>query len=108
MPDNHPSLLAFECAWIDETDGPNQPFIERFPTISARNLEHLNHQLREEGALCDIDGLITSHVTLHAVHHVSAEDGFTLTDLIWRKPDHDEFPCSYCDQLARVSWASQG
>lgn len=99
---NHPSILAFECSWIQETGSRDEPFIERFRIINARNLEDFRrHLAREEGVSHPED------VTLHAVHHVCVEDGFTLTDLAWRKPDHDEFPCSYCDAVAKESWARQ-
>ena len=96
MPENHPDLLAFEYSWTEETDNPNKPFVESFFTVNAYDLAHFRHLAQGQ-----------SDVILLAVHHVSAEDDFTLTDLIWRKPDHDEFPCSYDDRLARESWARQ-
>jgi hypothetical protein len=98
MSHNHPSILAFEYTWIQEIDSSREPFTTRFGYIGARNLANFHSMAAAEGH---------PDITLHAVHHVSAEDGFTLTDLVWRKPDRNEFPCSYCDQLAQESWAQQ-
>lgn len=93
---NHPRFLAFEYTWIPAFTRVGDSSLERFSTVNAYDLADFRRQVQGQ-----------SDVLLLAVHHVSAEDGFMLTDLVWEKPDHDEFPCSYCDQLARESWARQ-
>lgn len=82
---NHPSILAFGYSYLPE--GGVEP---SYDIVNAPNLGAF-----QVITLKEID------VTLLDVHHVSATDGFTITDIVWNR-DHN--PTPYTDTWANNSW----
>ena len=78
---NHPSILAFGYSYL-----PEEGAEPSYDIVNAVDLAHF-----QVITLKEID------VTLLDVHHVSAEDSFTLTDIVWNS-DHN--PTPYTDTWA--------
>ena len=78
---NHPSILAFGYSYL-----PEEGAEPSYDIVNAVDLAHF-----QVITLKEID------VTLLDVHHVSAEDSFTLTDVVWNR-DHN--PTPYTDTWA--------
>lgn len=83
---NHPSILAFGYSYLPT--GADEP---SYAIVSASSLKGF------QALTYDLDSVV-----LRDVHHVSDQDSFTLTDIIWNG-DHVEFP--YRDEIAENSWA---
>ena len=86
---NHPFLLAFEIGVQPEQDYEDM----EWRTVTARDLADLERLLAPGLSSC-----------LLAVHHISDEDSFALTDLIWRM---SQSLVPYSDSLATESFARQ-
>ena len=78
---NHPSILAFGYSYL-----PEEGAEPSYDIVNAVDLAHF-----QVITLKEID------VTLLDVHHVSAEDSFTLTDVVWNR-DNNHTP--YTDTWA--------
>lgn len=88
---NHPHLLAFEVmAQPDEYDADEEP---RYHTVTARNTAELTRLLGRDSPWCIL-----------AVHHISDEDDFTITDIVWNI-NNDLTP--YDDHIAELSFERQ-
>ena len=86
---NHPYLLAFDVGIQPLEDYEDL----EWRTVTARDLADLGRLLSPSLSYC-----------LLAVHHISDEDSFTLTDLIWRM---SQSLVPYSDSLATESFARQ-
>jgi hypothetical protein len=89
---NHPRLLAFEL-----TVQPDEPYEDHdptYPTTTAANLAELR---RLVSPLTDW--------TILAVHHISDEDAFTITDILW---DFKSSLDPYDDRIAELSFELLG
>jgi hypothetical protein len=78
---NHPSLLAFGYRYLPQDGAEPSYAIVNAPNLGAFQI--LTYDLTD--------------VILLDVHHVSAEDSFTLTDIVWNS-DHN--PTPYTDTWA--------
>jgi hypothetical protein len=82
---NHPTILAFGYSYLPR--GSSAP---SYAVANASRLEGF------QALTYDLDS-----VELLDVHHVSADDAFTITDVIWNR-DHN--PSPYTDGWVNNSW----
>lgn len=88
---NHPNLLAFEV--LVQPDVAHEDLDATYHFITAKDLSQLRHILSKRRHWCVL-----------AVHHVSDEDGFLLTDVIWNMATDK---AAYSDEIATDSFARQ-
>lgn len=88
---NHPHLLAFEV--MAQPDEPYEGEEPRYHTVTAKDTAELTRLLGPGSPWCIV-----------AVHHISDEDNFTITDLVWHI---NSSPTPYDDRIAHESFERQ-
>ncbi|MEB3320138.1 MAG: hypothetical protein VKI63_04275 [Cyanobium sp.] len=96
---NHSTLLAFGYTYMPLGGTDSTPYDDSiagpyYGLVNAPSFEDF------QARTCDL-----ANVTLVSVHHISADDVFTLTDIVWNSKT-DSTP--YDDSIARQSFECQG